>query len=51
MAAGRLLRWRPIGILRDEKIYPNSERNLWSIVEALVNCVSDAEIVARLGAH
>lgn len=48
LAAGKLLRWRPVGVLRDEKTYPNSEINFWTIVDALINCVTAEDIVKHL---
>jgi hypothetical protein len=51
LEASKLLRWRPIGVLRDEKAYPNSEINFWAIVDALVNAVTPEDIVAQIGAQ
>jgi hypothetical protein len=49
LAAAEMLRWRPIGVLRHEKIYPNSEINFFAIVDALVNCVTTDDIVRQIG--
>ena len=50
-AAGQMLRWRPTGVLREEKTHPNSEPNFWSLVDALVNCVTVDDITRQIGAY
>lgn len=48
LAAGKLLRWRPTGIIRDDKQYPNAQANFWAIVSALLYPPSIDEIKQQI---
>lgn len=47
-AAGKLLRWRPTGDAREDKLLPNSELNFWAIVEALLFRVTVEDIAKQI---
>ncbi len=49
LVAGELLRWRPIGVMREDKLFPNSEINFWNIVNALLYCVTIGDLVKQVG--
>lgn len=46
--AAKLIKWRPMGVLRHEKPMPNGEKNYWNIINAIVNFVSIEEIEERI---
>lgn len=48
LAAIRMLRWRPTGIVRTDRSKPNSEANVFNIVDALLNYPSIDDIKKQL---
>ena len=48
LAAASVLRWRPTGVVRTDRRYPNAEANFFGIVDALLNHVSIDDIKTHL---